>query len=202
MQGYGPGNLVQMIELQRWNISRGIRSHNTKLSTSELMAAIEAEPFDRRIAAVLAGVLLEATLDKLALQYKCRFFPRSQDNVYTLGPLLDGTSKLFKKLNLIRSSVDESGNISLPLNPKKNLTLEERHTELMESTYVRNQVGAHYSFHGMEMSDVEVAHFATLTSKFVNSLICSECGQIPSKPAPMGHKCSCSEDRALFMISG
>ena len=105
---HGAGRLTQMIELQRWSLSKGISNFKTRLAVDDLIASIAAAPFDRQVTASRAGILLEAVLDWLALQYRCRV-ARTHDGSYTLGELQDGTESLFKKLEIHRPDLDTCG---------------------------------------------------------------------------------------------
>lgn len=103
----GAGKRAQLIELQRWSLSGGIRAYRTRLALDQLIASVNAAPFERQRVANEAGILLEAMLDHLALKYRCRV-PRTYDNAYTLGELLDGSATLFKKLRMEKSQLSKS----------------------------------------------------------------------------------------------
>jgi hypothetical protein len=108
---HGAGKLTQIVELQRWSLAKGISNYKTRLAVDELIASISAAPFDRQVTASRAGVLLEAMLDYLARQYRCRV-ALTHDGDYTLGELLDGTESLFKKLEIHRPDLDASGMVA------------------------------------------------------------------------------------------
>ena len=64
--------------------------------------------------------------------------------------------------------------------------------ELKRSTFVRNQIGAHYNIAGTVISDGDVAQFADLTVQLAEALSCPTCGQIPSKNTGTHFQCSCN----------
>lgn len=195
---HGAGNLTQSIELQRWSLAKGISNYKTKLAVLELSDAIKSMPFDRQVAASKAGVLLEAILDYLALQYRCRV-PRTPDNSYTLGELLDGTATLFKALEVDRPLLDAAGLMVSPLQYVKS-GVTAILANLRASAFVRNQVGAHYNVAGSVISDADVADFSSLAVQLAEALSCVTCGQIPSKKAMTHFQCSCKGPGELRML--
>lgn len=195
---HGAGKLTQSIELQRWSLAKGISNYKTKLAVVELSDAIKSMPFDRQVAASKAGVLLEAILDYLALQYRCRV-PRTPDNSYTLNELLDGTAALFKTLEVERPLLDDGGILVSPLQYVKT-GVTAILASLRTSAFVRNQVGAHYNLAGSVISDSDVADFSSLAVQLAEALSCQACGQIPSKKIKTHFQCSCKAPGELRML--
>ncbi len=74
---YGPGGLADLIELQKWSLSQGIFSYQTPLAVEELRGTLQSMPFNRQVAASTAGILLEATLDRLTFIYRSKV-PRTR----------------------------------------------------------------------------------------------------------------------------
>jgi len=186
---HGAGKLTQIVELQRWSLAKGISNYKTRLAVDELIASIAAAPFDRQITALRAGVLLEAILSYLALQYRCRV-ALAHDGDYTLGELLDGTESLFKKLEIHRPDLDGTGK---PYNPPKYVvsTTVAIANQIRGLVFLRNQVGAHFNVAGSVISDADVQQFADLTVKLAETLSCPTCGQIPGKRTVLHFECSC-----------
>jgi hypothetical protein len=194
---HGPGNLTDLIELQSWSLAQGIFSYQTPMVRDELRGALAAMPFNRQAAAATAGILLEATLDRLTFLYRCKV-PRTRDNVYTLNELLDVTEKLFNRLVLTRPAPAPPGHDTavisdVSVHPAAIID------QLRKSSYVRNQVGAHHNDQGMLISDGDVRAFADLAVQLVDALTCPTCGQIPSKSTGTHYKCSCSASVAVQM---
>ena len=176
---HGPANLTDLIELQSWSLAQGIFSYQTQPAVEELRAALRAAPFNRQAAASTAGILLEATLNRLTFLYRSQV-PRTRTNEYTLNELLDATAKLFKKLEVKHPVCDPSGQIASPLT-YNSVCPAEIVDKLRRYVHVRNQVGAHHNVQGMAVSDADVRTFAELTAQLVECLVCRVCGQIPSK---------------------
>ena len=197
---HGAGKLTQMIELQGWSLSKGISNFKTRLAVDELIASIASAPFDRQVAASKAGVLLEAILDYLALQYRCRV-ARTHDGSYTLGELLDGTESLFKKLEVHRPDIDAAGQ---SYNPPKYVPFKSETitSQIRGLTFLRNQVGAHFNVSGAAVADTDVQLFADLTVKLAQALSCPTCGQIPGKKTPTHFQCSCAAPKEVRLQAG
>jgi energy-coupling factor transporter ATP-binding protein EcfA2 len=195
---HGAGKYTEMIELQRWSLAKGISNYKTRLAIDELIVSISLTPFDRQITASKAGVLLEAILDHLALQYRCRV-ARTHDGNYTLGELLDGTENLFKKLEIHRPDYDSSG---LAYNPPKYAasTVTTITNQLRSLSFLRNQVGAHFNVNGSAISDADVQLFADLTVNLAVALSCPTCGQIPGKKMTTHYQCSCMMPKEIRML--
>lgn len=195
---HGPGKITQLIELQRWSLAKGISDYKTKLAVTELADTIKNMPFDRQAAASKAGVLLEAILDYLALHFRCRV-PRTPENSYTLGELLDCTATLFKSLEIHRPKNDATGQVVVPADYDKS-SLSTTVSSLRSSAFVRNQVGAHYNIAGSAISDNDVSDFADLAVQLAEALSCGTCGQIPSKKMTTHYQCSCKAPNELRMF--
>lgn len=187
---HGACRLTQMIELQRWSLSKGISNFKTRLAVDDLIASIAAAPFDRQVTASRAGILLEAVLDWLALQYRCRV-ARTHDGSYTLGELLDGTESLFKNLEIHRPDLDTLGQ---PKNPAQYVVgkVDGIMGQIRSLNFLRNQVGAHFNSAGAAISDVDIQLCADQTVKLAEALSCETCGQIPSKKTATYFQCSCT----------
>ena len=195
---HGAGKVTQLIELQGWSLSKGISNYKTKLAVDELVASIAAAPFDRQVSAQKAGILLEAILDYLALQYRCRV-PRSHDGNYTLGELLDSTESLFKKLEIHRPDLDVLGQPKNPVQyiPSSGSAITN---QIRSLGFLRNQVGAHFNVAGAAVPDADIQQFADLTVKLAEVLSCPTCGQIPGKRMGDHFQCSCKAPFELRML--
>ncbi|MDP2996410.1 MAG: AAA family ATPase [Bryobacterales bacterium] len=176
---HGPLANVQLIELLPWTRARGVRHTNTKPEIDDLRRLLTDEPLDRQALASKAGVLLEATLDKITLLYGCRV-RRKPSGDYTLGELLDGLeSKLRKRL--------QTG--AEPLQGPVNLA--EALDGLASLTWIRNQVGAHFNYKGMEISDKKIVEFGRATLELLDLLVCPKCGDLPRRHDGSAWRCSC-----------
>lgn len=185
---HGAGRFTQLFELQRWTLPKGISSYRSLLAVEDLDQALQAAPFDRQAAASKAGILLEAMLDCLALQFRCRV-ARTHDGNYTLGELLDGTSSLFKKLTVLRPQTAFTNPAAAQQHAAQGAQGEVDGIRAM--AFVRNQVGAHFNAAGSEISDRDVEGFAKATMQLAKALTCAVCGQIPSVKTGTHFQCSC-----------
>jgi energy-coupling factor transporter ATP-binding protein EcfA2 len=176
---HGPQANVQLIELLPWTRERGVRHTDTKPEIDELRRLLTDEPLDRQALASKAGVLLEATLDRITLLYGCRV-RRKPSGDHTLGELLDGLeSKLRKRL---QTGAEPSQG---PVN------LADALDELSSLTWIRSQVGAHFNYKGMEISDKEVIEFGRATLELLDLLICPKCGELPRRHDGSAWRCGC-----------
>lgn len=183
---YGPGNLTTLVELRRWSLAAGMYSEQTPMALDALRRELAKPTLDRQTAASQAGILLEATLDRLTYRYACRV-RRKRSNAYTLDELLSATSDLFKKLEVAHPPAFEPVKLGALANQLKPLL------------YVRNQVGAHYNPDGATVADAEVREFATFAARLVESVTCQTCGQIPNKEEVTHLRCTCKKDIATRM---
>jgi hypothetical protein len=178
---------IDLFELLDWSYQKGIRHCKTKHSISELKQKLTEEPIDRQAIASKTGILLEALLDELSLKYQTKL-PRKPTIEYTLGEYLDSLNKTSRNLSV--SLVGESETRQEPL------------TELFKSicnfSWIRNEVGCHFKLSGADIPDNEVIEFGKLTIKFAESLICSECGDIPSRNRSGSYwECKCRKKQLV-----
>jgi recombinational DNA repair ATPase RecF len=194
----GAGNRADLHELQRWTLSSGIRAYRTRLALDQLIASVNAAPFERQRVANEAGILLETMLDYLALKYRCRV-PRTYDNAYTLGELLDGCTALFKRLWMEKPQAANNGDPNADVEHETQQP-QQTFTKLKQIAFIRNQVGAHFNLAGLDISDAEVEAFANLTVELAQTLSCGVCGQIPGKKGENHYECSCPRPAVVRML--
>ncbi len=173
-----PGNRIQLIQLHRWSLERGVRTSKDTFSNAELREWLDHEPFERQIVASKAGVLAEGLLDRLTEMYHCKL-PRKADNTYSLVELARSIdSKLKRELTIRRNGQ------TVPLEPLIN-TVDSY-------AYVRNQVGAHYNPQGANVSDDDVRALGGAVFALAEALVCPVCGSMPTRAkAPLLFECSC-----------
>lgn len=183
---HGPGNNVQLIELQRWTLLRGISPSSSRLAIDDLIAAVGASPFDRQAACSQSGILMEAVLDGLSLQYRCNV-ARTRDGDYTLGELIDGCTKLFKKLSIRRPKAgDASGAL-------EDVAMQPLLNAVGSLTFVRNQVGCHFNLAGSDISDADVLRFGNDTVALVQAATCAICGDMCRRKKGTFFECTCGK---------
>lgn len=187
---------VHLIELHRWSLEKGVRTCNSKLVLDELREALGKEPFRRQDVASRAGILLESILDTLALQYGCKTRHTRNDD-HTLRELLNACSKIFKKLQIGKSP----NLVNVPLTKEEvSKATEEDYTitcplnifsKIKDTSFVRNQVGCHYTLSGMDISDEEIEEFGNDVLSLATGITCQNCGTLPGRNRGTHFGCPC-----------
>jgi ABC-type transport system involved in cytochrome c biogenesis ATPase subunit len=183
---YGNGN-VQLVELLRWTLDRGIRHTKTKLYIEELRVHLSADPFDKQIVASKSGIFLELILDNLALMYKCKL-PRKAEPFYTLGEFLGAFDSSLKKR--IKIEIVDGATV------QNTIQLVDLFNVLPADSNLRNQVGCHFNIIGENFTEVDVTDMANNTLQLANALICDNCGELPYKNrSGIYYECKCNKKR-------
>src|SRR5262249_46615174 len=151
---------TSFVELQSWTRGGGIRAARTRVNVEALLEHLEVAPFDRQIVASKAGVLAESLFDWLTQVYECPLPPRRGGN-YTLGDLCNGVKRVSKQLVIRRPTVGGAGGEADGSPGGKDMAIEEvsllsLFNAIMELTWIRDQVGAHFSLRGAEVADADV----------------------------------------------
>lgn len=183
-----PGRQAQLLELLPWTVQRGIRHTRTPLVLDDLRQELGKEPLNRQSLASQAGILAESLLDHLTLIYECAL-PRRPAGAYTLGDLLGGvSSKLAKALKITRKIGTPPTDQIVEIKPLLDA--------LGSMTWIRNQVGCHFSIGGMDVADSQVIEFAKAVLALGDALVCSGCGELPrSDKSGVDRKCRCDVTR-------
>ena len=185
------GFTVQLLELHPWSLNRGIAVSGTKLATEDLRDALASEPLNRQAVASQSGILLEAILDRLTIQYRRRL-PRTPEGVWTLGDLLNGCSRLFKVLKIEKPS-------GAPGTEGGGETLEIAIQPFVDAfnplVFIRSQLGCHFNLTGCEVANSDVDAFGKATVSLVEALMCPVCGDIPSRSGGSFFQCGCKASR-------
>jgi hypothetical protein len=187
----GPGANVQLLELHRWTLPRGVRLSGTLTGVEELEQTLKTAPLNRQGIASQAGILLEAVLDRLSIQYRRRL-PRTRESEWTLGDLIGGCKKLLGVLKLEED----------PLAPATVATATVMTTQIQPFIddagpllFIRNQVGCHFNSVGAEVADGDVEAFGNATAALVKALSCKHCGDIPDKRDGSHFRCGCKKTK-------
>ncbi|MFO7695647.1 MAG: hypothetical protein R6X16_00630, partial [Anaerolineae bacterium] len=182
---------TQRVHLGRWDATNGIFPQNMPRVLAELRARVGEAVLDRQAISSKAGILLESTLDDLTLLYACSL-PRR--NVYTLGTLLNGSSKLFAKHRLTVMVNANWRATSHQPEAWQDTAASAAYDTVNRLQFIRNQVGCHFSAPGTEIPDSEVRDFGTATIALVEALTCPNCGMLATRPSNDGTylRCSCS----------
>ncbi|MBU8933213.1 MAG: AAA family ATPase [candidate division Zixibacteria bacterium] len=187
---------VERIKLGRWTVGNGICVQNSPLQHRQLRDMSKADFLNRQATASKAGVLLECLLDQLALLYGMHV-PRKQDNLYTLGELVDASRKLFTKRNL-SVEINKNWNRDGQTEDFQSTSAGAAFDRLEEVSFARNQVGCHYSVHGMEIPDNEIREFGLATADLIEAMVCPNCGQLARVINKEGtaRRCTCRKQAA------
>lgn len=190
----GGGNL-QFIELSPWSLGDGLRPAEASFEIASLNQMLAQSPFPRQEATAKAGVFLEQLFDALALHYELRL-PRMDAPRYTLPQLLDAATKPSK---LIYTEVWPEGATSADQQTRLKPLIKALHPY----RDIRNEVGAHFNEAGAEWSNEDVRKFVELTIQVAEALLCSHCGEMPSRnKSGSWWQCSCkSHQHRLHPLS-
>ncbi len=180
-----PHDKTSFVELQSWTRDGGIRSGKTSVNVQALVEYLEASPFDRQVVASKAGVLAESLLDWLTQVYECPL-PRRRGGNYTLGDLCNGVKRLAKQLVIRRPAEDDEAKI-------EEIALLPLFNAITELTWIRDQVGAHFSLKGAEVADGDVKLFAQSVARLATTLACPRCGGLAQKPKGTHFACGCAK---------
>lgn len=177
---------VGLIELAPWSLSRGVRATKTKLHIEEITDAVKSG--DRQAIASKAGILLEELLRFIAMNRGK--VPLQVDQKFSLGVLAGSIDAKLAKL----LKVEE-----WPAGATAPLTSTELKPLILAATewsWVRNEVGAHFSVPGFEIPDADVRTFAERTLELAGRLLCGACGELPNRNKSGSYwECRCGTRR-------
>lgn len=160
------------VELGRWTLDDGITLIGAVPELERLRRLLSDSTPDVQAACSKAGVVLEAVLNFLTLQYQCAV-PRKHDGSYALGDLLPSiTKKLKEALAIEIISADASG----ARVAQKRIMLEPVLSELDKIRNVRNLSGAHFNALSFELLDTDALRFAQLVFDLASAVIDEEHG--------------------------
>jgi recombinational DNA repair ATPase RecF len=180
-----PHDKTAFIELQSWTRGGGIRATRTRVNVEVLLEHLEASPFDRQIVASKAGVLAESLFDWLTQVYECPL-PRRRGGNYTLGDLGAALKKVSKHLVIRRPAASDDAAV-------EEVSLLSLFNAITELTWIRDQVGAHFSLRGADVSDADVKAFAQSVARLATTLACPRCGGLAQKPKGTHFSCGCAK---------
>lgn len=192
----GPGLSVQLLELHRWTLERGVCLSGTRLAIDELESVLARQPLDRQAVASQAGILLEAVLDRLSALYRRRL-PRTPDGDWTLGDLLNACRKLLGVLEIEKTTPQSPTGAGEAATERQAVTTQI-HPFLDDAgplMFIRNQVGCHFNLSGADVADADVETFGKATVELVKALTCSKCGDIPDRKDGTHFRCGCKQTK-------
>ncbi len=177
---------VQLIELKHWNFTQGIISSKTLGYAKDLCIQLQAPEFRRESMTAQAGILFEQLLEFISQTYRCKA-PHLIEPRYTFGELAHAPDRKLKQvLKIIRQTNNE--NVEIPLKPI--------YDSLQSAIQIRNLVGCHFNQWAGELSDDEVKKMMKLALKLANTLICPDCGSLPTSNKSGSYwQCKCKQTR-------
>ncbi|HLK15885.1 MAG TPA: hypothetical protein VKT78_13860, partial [Fimbriimonadaceae bacterium] len=190
MNRVGKGDVDHIVLVSKWSLERGLQWRNQPLESEVLESLINNLPFDRQSVAGKTGVLMEAVLDALVCNYRCKV-PKSNDGENTLSELRDGFSKTAKSFKR------QTGNFTEGLwsTSGDDVALIDSWKAFDECFGVRNDVGAHWKEVGQDIPDETVEFFARSALQVINVVTCPHCRSLPRKKEGSYWTCMCKRSR-------
>ena len=181
-----PSTPVHLMELKPWNFEQGIRTGKTRAYAQELRQQLLDDDFRRDVIASQAGQLFESLLEFISRNYRCKV-PHVIEPRFTFGELASApNNKLKQNLMIVRQQGNSATEIMLgPIYGK-----------LDQAIHVRNLVGCHFNQWAGELSDQDVQDMAELALELADTLICQDCGSLPTSNKSGSYwECSCKQTR-------
>jgi len=190
MNRVGKGDVDHIVLLSKWSLERGLQWRNQPLECEVLEAMLEAENFDRQAVASKTGMLMEAVLDTLVCNYRCKV-PKAADGENTLSELKNGFAKVAKTF------MKQSGFFEAKewVETDKSLMLEPLWKDFDEFFGIRNDVGAHWKEVGQDVPDQDVEFFARASLRILEIVTCQYCKSLPRKREGSYWICTCKRSR-------
>jgi energy-coupling factor transporter ATP-binding protein EcfA2 len=165
--GFLKNGECQFIELGKWSWDEGIISLGTKLRIERLREQLSAPLPEVSVVCATAGVILEAVLDFITLQFNCAV-PRRRTKP-TLGDLLPPINKKLRQV--LRVEIfDKGGTLS------HTIQLGPILDKLDKLVQLRNIMGCHFNQLAFEFQDKDGLNFAQLVLELADAIVDSEYG--------------------------
>ncbi|TCT26239.1 AAA family ATPase [Thermomonas haemolytica] len=167
-----PDQTCHFVELGKWGLDKGISLSGAIIPEITRLKMLLADPNpDVQAVTGKAGVILEALLDFLTLQYACAV-PRKHGNTYVLGDLLGAVNgKLLAALKVEVLDQTTAGNVVTTVALKPILD------EIMQVAQTRNVLGAHFNQTGFDLYPEDGIRFAKLVEQLSDALVCPDHGR-------------------------
>ena len=170
-----PDQTCHFVELGKWGFDKGISLSGAMIPEIARLKVLLADPNpDVQAVTGKAGVILEALLDFLTLQYACAV-PRKHGNAYVLGDLLGAVNgKLLSALKVEALDPAAVGKVATTVELKPLLDA------IMQMAHARNVLGAHFNRTGFDLHPDDGIRFAKLVEQLSDALVCPDHGR-PTK---------------------
>lgn len=165
-----PDQPCHFVELTAWSFDGGIVLSGGMIPEIErLKIYLADENPDLQAICGKAGVILEALLDFLTLQYGCAV-PRKHENAYVLADYLGAVNgKLLAALKV--EILDANGQIVSATELKPIIE------EIIKIAQTRNILGAHFNPKAFDLYPADGIKFARMVEQLSDALVCPEYGR-------------------------
>jgi hypothetical protein len=167
-----PDQPCHFVELGGWSFDKGISLSGAILPEIARLKTLLADPNpDVQAIASKSGVILEALLDFVTLQYGCAV-PRRQGNAYVLSDLLGAVNgKLLTALKTETVDPVAAGQVVATVELKPILD------EISGIAQARNVLGAHFNALAFDLYPADGIRFAKLVERLSDALVCPDHGR-------------------------
>jgi energy-coupling factor transporter ATP-binding protein EcfA2 len=167
-----PDQICHFVELNQWAISKGITLSGAIIPEITRLKTLLADPNpDVQAICGKAGVILEALLDFITLQYGCAV-PRRHGNAYVLSDLLGAVNgKLLAALKAEMLDQNAGGKIVGSTDLKPILD------DIAAIAQARNVLGAHFNAMAFDLYPSDGIRFAKLVERLSDALVCPDHGR-------------------------
>ena len=162
----------QFVELSKWSASGGLTLIRSVPDVEKLRHLLAEDPPDPQLVCAKAGVVLEAVLEFLTLQYECAV-PRKAGDLYTLGDLLPNVNR--KLRGALRVEVLVPATDAEPAS-YRTVALGPFLDELERIAQLRNVFGCHFNKLSFELLDADAIGFGQQVLAMVEALTDDEAG--------------------------
>ena len=167
-----PDQTCHFVELNQWAFGKGITLNGAIIpEISRLKTLLADTNPDVQSICGKAGVILEALLDFITLQYGCAV-PRRHGNAYVLNDLLGAVNgKLMAALKA--ETIDQNAGGKVVASTELKPVLED----IAAIAQARNVLGAHFNAMAFELYPADGIRFAKLVEQLSDSLVCPDHGR-------------------------
>lgn len=190
MNRVGKGDVDHIVLQSKWSLERGLQWRNQPLECEVLEAMVDGPDFDRQAVASKTGMLMEAVLDTLVCNYRCKV-PKAADGENTLAELKNGFAKVAKTFKKQEGTLGSSGWAE----SGKPVALESSWRDFEDYFGIRNDVGAHWKEIGQDVPDKDVEFFARASLMILEIVTCQHCRSLPRKREGSYWSCTCKRAR-------
>jgi hypothetical protein len=193
--GWLQNGQCQFVELAKWTPSSGLMHIRSIPDIQRLRELLAESPPDPQLVCAKAGVILEAALDFLTLNYECSV-PRRHGGLFTLGDLLPAVDKKLRQALRIEvlTGKDASGEPTY-----KTVSLTPLLDELTRIAQARNVFGCHFNELSFDMLDADALNFGKQVLDLMDVLTDDEAGW-PRNNKSGQHWATAGETRRMYPL--